>query len=82
MSQAECFSEEVSHRRRLLLRVDMRDVRFIRPLGVVATVMFIHEMVVKRGRPMAVRFPDDVGVLNYLLQIGLPTMMNELGQWD
>ena len=78
--QLECFSDEISHRRRLPVCVDMRGVTFIRPLGVVATVMFIQEME-QRNRPMIVEFPNNVGVLNYLLQIGLPAMMNELGSW-
>ncbi len=79
--QLECFAEEVRHRRRLPVLVDMRGVKFIKPLAVVAIVMFLQGMIA-RGRQPWVAFPSHPGVLNYLLAIGLPEMMDQLGQWN
>lgn len=80
--QLDFFSEEISHsRRRLPVHLDLSGVEFMRPLAVMATVLFFEKMLARR-REVRVTFPRHPGVLNYLVGIGLPDIMNQLGEWE
>lgn len=79
--QLEAFSDDVRHRRRRLpVHLDLSRVWFMRPLAVIGTVLFMEEMI-SRGRDMQVTFPQNAGVLNYLVAIGLPDVMEQFGEW-
>lgn len=80
-SELDCFSDDLENRRRRrAVTVDLHRVTFMRPQAIVATVIFIEEMIARK-RPIFVRFPAQPGVLNYLVGIGLPQVMDELGAW-
>ena len=80
--QLEAFSDDIRQRRRRLpVHLDLSRVRFMRPLAVVGTVLFMEEMI-SRGRTLQVAFPQNAGVLNYLVGIGLPDVMDQLGEWQ
>ena len=72
--------DAINYRRRKPVHVDLHEVTFIRPLAVVGIVQFLETMI-RRGRPVRVSFPSHPRILNYLVAIGLPDMMNRLGTW-
>lgn len=78
--QLDHFSEEIARRRRLPLEIDLSEVSFMRPLAVVGTVMLLETMI-SRGREITFVFPRSPGTLNYLLAIGMPEVMDDLGSW-
>lgn len=49
----------------------------MKPLGVIGSLLFIETML-SRSRQLRIRFPDDAGVLNYLVGIGFPEMINTI----
>jgi len=79
--QLDRFSDELVHRRRLPVHIDLAGVTFMRPLAVVGLVLFLEAMLA-RGREIHITLPGRPGVLNYLVAIGLPEIMNLLGTWS